>query len=107
LLIETPQYIIFAIFNFCFCPIIYFFLVETKKRSLEELDVIFAAGGNPVKQGQMTGHKISIAEAREVLGLDVDPTHISFGNWRDESMSILHGGPLGCLALANQRRVQI
>jgi hypothetical protein len=48
LLIETPQYIIFAIFNFCFCPIIYFFLVETKKRSLEE-----------------------------VLGLDVDPTHIS------------------------------
>jgi hypothetical protein len=77
LLIETPQYIIFAIFNFCFCPIIYFFLVETKKRSLEELDVIFAAGGNPVKQGQMMGHKISIAEAREVLGLDVDPTHIS------------------------------
>jgi hypothetical protein len=24
----------------------------------------------------MMGHNISIAEAREVLGLDVDPTHI-------------------------------
>lgn len=75
--IGWKTYIIFAIFNFCFCPIIYFFLVETKKRSLEELDVIFAAGGNPVKQEQRMGHNISIAEARQVLGLDVDPSYLS------------------------------
>ncbi|KAI5272179.1 general substrate transporter [Aureobasidium subglaciale] len=75
--IGWKTYIIFAIFNFCFCPIIYFFLVETKKRSLEELDVIFAAGGNPVKQEQRMGHNISVGEARQVLGLDVDPSHYS------------------------------
>lgn len=67
------QYIIFAIFNFCFCPIIYFFLVETKKRSLEELDVVFAAGGNPVKQEQKMEHGISVQQARFVLGLDAEP----------------------------------
>ncbi|KAI5243381.1 general substrate transporter [Aureobasidium subglaciale] len=75
--IGWKTYIIFAIFNFCFCPIIYFFLVETKKRSLEELDVIFAAGGNPVKQEQRMGHNISVGEARQVLGLDVGPSHYS------------------------------
>lgn len=67
---DLRQYIIFAIFNFAFCPIIYFFLVETKKRSLEELDVIFAAGGNPVKAEQKMGYDITVAEARRVLGLD-------------------------------------
>ncbi|KAF4178298.1 hypothetical protein CNMCM8694_009230 [Aspergillus lentulus] len=48
--IGWKTYIIFAILNACFVPIIYFFLVETRKRSLEELDVIFAAGGDPVKK---------------------------------------------------------
>jgi len=70
--IGWKTYIIFAIFNFAFCPIIYFFLVETKKRSLEELDVIFAAGGNPVKAEQKMGYDISVAEARQVLGLDAE-----------------------------------
>jgi hypothetical protein len=63
------QYIIFAIFNFLFVPVIYFFLVETRKCSLEELDVIFAAGGNPVKKEQSMGHNLSIEESRRVLGL--------------------------------------
>lgn len=53
-----------------FVPIIYFFLVETKKRSLEELDVIFAAGGNPVKKEQNMPHNLSVEESRRVLGLD-------------------------------------
>ena len=30
--------------NFCFVPIIYLFYPETKKRSLEEIDIIFAKG---------------------------------------------------------------
>ncbi|PMD66660.1 uncharacterized protein K444DRAFT_639735 [Hyaloscypha bicolor E] len=38
----TPLF--FAIVNACFLPIIYFFYPETKKRSLEEIDLIFAKG---------------------------------------------------------------
>ncbi|KAK4985023.1 hypothetical protein LTR50_006243 [Elasticomyces elasticus] len=71
--IGWKTYIIFAIFNFLFVPIIYFFLVETKKRSLEELDVIFAAGGSPVKQEKAMPHNLSVAESRRVLGLDENP----------------------------------
>jgi hypothetical protein len=69
-----------------FVPIIYFFLVETKKRSLEELvrplypsdfsiadsyiqDVIFAAGGNPVKKEKSMPYNLSTEEARQILGL--------------------------------------
>jgi len=53
-------------------PTIYFFLVETKKRSLEELDVIFAAGGDPVKREKSMPYNLSVAESRRVLGLDED-----------------------------------
>lgn len=73
LLTHGRQYIIFAVLNFLFVPIIYFFLVETKKRSLEELDVIFAAGGNPVRKEQSMPHNMSIEESRRVLGLDERP----------------------------------
>ncbi|KAB5549435.1 general substrate transporter [Coniochaeta sp. 2T2.1] len=74
--IGWKTYIIFAIFNFLFVPIIYFFLVETKKRSLEELDVIFAAGGNPVKKEQNMPHNLSVEESRCVLGLDADRSEV-------------------------------
>ena len=37
-------YLFFAIVNACFLPIIYFFYPETKQRSLEEIDIIFAKG---------------------------------------------------------------
>ncbi|KAL8948751.1 MAG: hypothetical protein Q9222_005090 [Ikaeria aurantiellina] len=36
-------YLFFAIVNACFLPIIYIFYPETKMRSLEEIDIIFAA----------------------------------------------------------------
>ncbi|KAI8137993.1 general substrate transporter [Fennellomyces sp. T-0311] len=49
-------YIIFAIFNFLFIPIVYFFYPETKGRSLEELDVLFAKANedkmSPVKMAK-------------------------------------------------------
>jgi MFS family permease len=68
--IGWKTYIVYAVLNASFIPIIYFFLVETKGRSLEELDVIFAAPGNPVKNEQRMPHNISIAEGRRILGLD-------------------------------------
>lgn len=37
-------YLVFAVINACFIPIIYFFYPETKRRSLEEIDLIFAKG---------------------------------------------------------------
>ncbi|KAL9119348.1 MAG: hypothetical protein Q9187_004097 [Circinaria calcarea] len=37
-------YLFFAVVNACFIPIIYFYYPETKQRSLEEIDIIFAKG---------------------------------------------------------------
>ncbi|KAI0602934.1 general substrate transporter [Biscogniauxia sp. FL1348] len=37
-------YLFFAVVNACFLPIIYFFYPETARRSLEEIDIIFAKG---------------------------------------------------------------
>lgn len=42
--ISWGTYLFFACMNACFIPIIYFFYPETKKRSLEEIDLIFAKG---------------------------------------------------------------
>jgi hypothetical protein len=42
--IGWATYLVFAVINACFFPIIYFFYPETKKRSLEEIDIIFAKG---------------------------------------------------------------
>lgn len=42
--IKWGTYLFFAVVNFCFIPVIYFFYPETKRRSLEEIDIIFAKG---------------------------------------------------------------
>lgn len=42
--ISWGTYLFFAAVNACFFPIIYFFYPETKDRSLEEIDLIFAKG---------------------------------------------------------------
>jgi sugar porter (SP) family MFS transporter len=42
--ITWGTYLVFAVVNACFFPIIYFTYPETKKRSLEEIDLIFAKG---------------------------------------------------------------
>jgi hypothetical protein len=67
-------YIYYAVFNAVFVPIIYFFLVETKGRSLEELDVIFATPGDPVKNEKRMPKDISIEAAKAALGLDDSAT---------------------------------
>lgn len=68
--IEWKTYVVYAVLNVSFIPIIYFFLVETKGRSLEELDVIFAAPGDSVKNEKRMPHNISIAKGRQIFGLD-------------------------------------
>lgn len=42
--IKWGTYLFFAAMNACFLPIIYFFYPETARRSLEEIDLIFAKG---------------------------------------------------------------
>ncbi|KAI5778312.1 general substrate transporter [Geopyxis carbonaria] len=69
--IGYKTYIVYAVLNAAFLPIIYFFLVETKGRSLEELDVVFAMAGNPVLNEKNMAHNINVDEARRTLGLDV------------------------------------
>ncbi|KAL8690070.1 MAG: hypothetical protein Q9224_004496 [Gallowayella concinna] len=42
--IQWGTYLFFAILNACFLPVIYLWYPETKQRSLEEIDIIFAKG---------------------------------------------------------------
>ncbi|KAL8728040.1 MAG: hypothetical protein Q9166_005640 [cf. Caloplaca sp. 2 TL-2023] len=42
--IKWGTYLFFAILNACFLPVIYVWYPETKQRSLEEIDIIFARG---------------------------------------------------------------
>ncbi|KAK8167271.1 general substrate transporter [Phyllosticta citribraziliensis] len=42
--IKWGTYLFFAIVNACFFPVIYFFYPETRGRTLEEIDIIFAKG---------------------------------------------------------------
>ncbi|CAK5271861.1 unnamed protein product [Mycena citricolor] len=43
--INWRVFIIFAVFNACWVPLVYFFFPETKGLELEEIDVIFEKGG--------------------------------------------------------------
>ena len=42
--IQWGTYLFFAAVNACFLPVIYFTYPETARRSLEEIDIIFAKG---------------------------------------------------------------
>ena len=59
-------YLFFAVVNACFLPIIWFFYPETARRSLEEIDIIFAKGYT---------EKISYVKAAEELPF-LDPEEI-------------------------------
>ncbi|KAF2142869.1 uncharacterized protein K452DRAFT_225811 [Aplosporella prunicola CBS 121167] len=54
--IKWGTYLFFAVVNGCFVPVIYFFYPETRMRSLEEIDIIFAKanveGMSPVHAAQ-------------------------------------------------------
>lgn len=46
--LQWKAYLIFMVTNLVFMPIIYFIYPETSNLALEEVDYIFADGGNPV-----------------------------------------------------------
>jgi hypothetical protein len=73
--IQYWLYMVFAIFNFSFIPITYFFVPETAGRSLEDMDIIFAKAHHmkrsPVKVARdFKNVHLDIHQARAVLGLD-------------------------------------
>jgi sugar porter (SP) family MFS transporter len=64
--IKWGTYLFFAIVNACFLPIIYFFYPETKKRSLEEIDLIFAKGFIEKMSYVRASHELPYLNDREV-----------------------------------------
>ena len=58
-------YIIFVIWNAVMFVTFYFFLPETRRRTLEELDLIFESS-NPVKES-LKAHKVELAQDGTVL----------------------------------------
>lgn len=50
--LEWRAYLIFMVTNLLFVPMFYFFFPETSNLRLEDIDHIFAKGGDPVKQAR-------------------------------------------------------
>lgn len=56
--IQWKAYLIFMITNFLFIPVVYFYYPETGNLRLEDVDLIFSRGGDPVKQARMMAAEI-------------------------------------------------
>jgi MFS family permease len=56
--IQWKAYLIFMITNFLFVPVIYFYYPETSNLRLEDIDLIFTRGGDPVKQARKMAAEI-------------------------------------------------
>jgi hypothetical protein len=56
--IQWKAYLIFMITNFIFIPVVYFFYPETGNLRLEDIDLIFSRGGDPVKQARLMAAEI-------------------------------------------------
>ena len=63
-------YIIYAVWNVVQTVWIYFFFVETRGHTLEELDTIFESR-QPVKDSLKSAHTVRAMEAEEIEGLKV------------------------------------
>ncbi|OQO04328.1 hypothetical protein B0A48_10939 [Cryoendolithus antarcticus] len=66
--IGWKTYIVFIIWNAIMATIFYFFMPETKNRTLEELDAIFESP-NPVKTS-LKAHKVAVANDGTILASD-------------------------------------
>ncbi|KAJ5681722.1 general substrate transporter [Penicillium maclennaniae] len=56
--IQWKAYLIFKINNFFFVPVVYFFYPETSNLRLEDIDLIFSRGGDPVNQARLMATEI-------------------------------------------------
>lgn len=56
--LHWKAYLIFMITNFIFIPVVYFFYPETSNLRLEDIDLIFSRGGNPVEQARLMAKEI-------------------------------------------------
>jgi hypothetical protein len=69
--IGWKTYLVFAIFNMSFIPIIYLFYPETAGRSLEEIDIVFARafcdGTSPVRVAKEMP-KLDVKEVEQATG---------------------------------------
>ncbi len=77
-------YVFFAAMNFLFIPFIYFFYPETKKRSLEEIDLIFAKGYVENMSYVKASHELPLLTDREVEQM---AAHYGFGDGIVEGVS--------------------
>lgn len=91
--IRWGTYLFFAVINALFVPVIYFFYPETKKRSLEEIDLIFAKGYQENISYVKASHDLPFMNDREVeemakeygfVGMDEESKH---GEKSDEQAS--------------------
>ncbi len=79
--ISYGTYIFFAAVNACFIPIIYIFYPETARRSLEEIDIIFAKGYTEKISYVKAAQQLPLLSAEEIereaikYGLIVSPDH--------------------------------
>jgi MFS family permease len=56
--IQWKAYLIFMITNFIFIPVVYIFYPETSNLRLEDIDLIFSRGGDPVQQARLMAAEI-------------------------------------------------
>ncbi|KAJ5895266.1 sugar transporter [Penicillium taxi] len=56
--LHWKAYLIFMITNFIFIPVVYFFYPETSNFRLEDIDLIFSRGGDPVEQARLLAAEI-------------------------------------------------
>ena len=66
--IGWKTYFVFMVWCAIQTAVFYFFLPETKERTLEELDEVFAAK-NPVK-ASLQRHKLKVAANKEILAVE-------------------------------------
>jgi hypothetical protein len=70
-------YLLFAVLNALFLPVIFFFYPETSGRSLEEIDLIFAKGYIEKKSYVTAAQELPMLDDREIeqysrdLGVDM------------------------------------
>jgi MFS family permease len=68
--IQWRYYMLYAIFNFCFIPLIYYFYIETATLSLEQVDRLFEIKHN-------SGKDMSWADATRIARTESDDLQVS------------------------------